>query len=73
MPQDVAELGLERGERVHQRGGIELPRNAERELVGRIIRKMRLVDFRVEHRAAPLAGVPMEHRAAAVKVGLLSR
>src|SRR5262245_820875 len=53
LAQDVPELGLERGERFHQRGGIELPGDAGRQLVCGIIGKMSPVCLAIQHRAAP--------------------
>src|SRR5215472_7874986 len=53
LAQDVPELRLERGERFHQRGGIELPRDAGRSLVGGVIGKMSPICFTIQHRAAP--------------------
>src|SRR5215510_1517328 len=69
LAQDVPELGLERGERFHQRGGIELPRDAGRQLVCGVIGKMSPVCLPIQHRAAP-SQLAMQDRSAAVKVGL---
>src|SRR5262249_8744130 len=69
LAQDVPELGLERGERFHQRGGIELPWDAGRQLVCGVIGKMSPVCLAVQHRAAP-SQLAMQDRSAAVKVGL---
>src|SRR5262249_39703294 len=70
LAQDVPELGLERGERFHQRGGIELPRDAGRQLVCGVIGKMSPVCLPIQHRAAP-SQLAMQDRSAAVKVGLI--
>src|SRR6516162_395729 len=70
LAQDVPELGLERGERFHQRGGIELPGDAGRQLVCGVIGKMSPVCLAVQHRAAP-SQLAMQDRSAAVKVGLI--
>src|SRR5215831_13216567 len=69
LAQDVPELRLERGERFHQRGGIELPGDAGRPLVCGVIGKMSPVRLPIQHRAAPslLRG---KHRLAGVKFGL---
>src|SRR5262245_41611208 len=72
LPQDVPELRLERGERFHQRGGIELPGDAGRQLVCGVIGKMSPVCFPIQHGAAP-SQLAMQDRSAAVKVGLVSR
>src|SRR5258706_3185201 len=53
LAQDVPELRLERGERFHQRGGIELPGDAGRQLVCGVIGKMSPVRLPIQHRAAP--------------------
>src|SRR5262245_15903989 len=69
LAQDVPELRLERGERFHQRGGIELPGDSGRQLVCGVIGKMSPVCLAVQHRAAP-SQLAMQDRSAAVKVGL---
>src|SRR5712671_1456722 len=53
LAQDVPELRLERGERFDQRGGIELPGDAGRQLVCGVIGKMSPVRLPIQHRAAP--------------------
>src|SRR5262249_27048124 len=69
LAQDVPELRLERGERFHQRGGIELLRDAGRPLVCGVIGKMSPVRLPIQHRAAPSL-LPGKHRLAGVKFGL---
>src|SRR5258708_12605298 len=66
LAQDVPELRLERGERFHHRGGIELPGDAGRQLVCGVIGKMSPVLLPIPHpppppRCPPLTARPSSH------------